>query len=144
MWVSGGLLLGFIACKTTGVVTDWIPVFQPGVFWLCGLVYAVSCLTLSCKYYNSATSPNSWGGRYLIMQLVAIASGFAAIYIGSVYQIGVLQEIGGTFLALYLLEKFFELPWNKDVWAWAALSLALVLYGAATFAEAHPQYFLGF
>ena len=40
--------------------------------------------------------------------------------------------------------KVFDLPWKKAYWAWGCLLLALLLWGAATFMERHPQYFLGF
>ena len=34
--------------------------------------------------------------------------------------VGALLGIGGTFFTLYLLEKYFELPWRGVGWAWAA------------------------
>ncbi len=66
-----------------------------------------------------------------------------ALYVGAVYGPESLMEVGGTFLALYLLEKFFELPWRRHGFAWMCLALAGLLYLGASFAEGHPQYFIG-
>ena len=134
---SGIALATFVVLHVANISTQ-LDVFAPGVFWICGVAYAGSCMTLASRHYGSL----DFG--YLAGQIIAIMSGVAAIYLGSVYNIPNLQEIGGSFLALYLIEKFFDLPWNKDHWALVSLAFAGLLYAGVRFAETHPQYFLGF
>lgn len=134
----------------TGVLSywpspDWLEVFQPGVYWLAGAVYTSGLLTLSSRYYYKN---NDIGLRWVGWQIAAIVSGVFALYLGHVgaAQLGttVLQEIGGTFLALYLIAKVIELPWEFKHWPWIALGSAVAAYQAVSFAASRPDYFLGF
>jgi hypothetical protein len=143
-WTSAALLGGFTAAKVWGegylpYYSSWVPVFQYGVFWLCGLAYSSGLLVLASAHYK-------WDPlRYLSMQTLAIGSAVAALYFGSVFHIDLLREVGGSFTALYLISKFFDLPWKlSDHWCWAALALAVSMYFGVDFMEQHPQFFLGF
>ncbi len=80
--------------------------------------------------------------RYLIMQAITIISGVAAFYIGNSFHIGSLLGIGGTFFVIYLLEKYYEIPWKGVGWAWSLLGVAIALYFFVGFAGQHPQYFI--
>jgi hypothetical protein len=135
--VSGGLAFG--------VNPPWFLVFKPGAFWLAGLVYTGGLLTLSYRYYykESIATP-----MWLLWQTVAVLSGVGAMFLGHTYAsymgTTVLQEIGGSFLSLYLIQKITEIPWNLEYWPWLALGAALACYGAVSFASKHPDYFLAF
>ncbi len=80
--------------------------------------------------------------RYLQMQVVTVISGVAALYLGATSGIGTLLGIGGTFFAIYLLEKYYEIPWSGVGWAWSLVGVAVALYFFVGFAEQHPQYFV--
>jgi hypothetical protein len=119
-------------------------VFQYGVFWLAGLVFAGSLLALSCRHYYKKQNLANW----LLWQVITITCGIFALYLGHVYAVEldstVLQEIGGTFLAIYMIEKVVELPWDFKHWPWIALLIGVGGYYAVGFAASHPAYFLAF
>lgn len=123
---------------------EWFLVFKPGAFWLAGLVYAGGLTTLSCRYYYKGEVTAAW----FFWQVIALASGVGALFLGHSYAsfmgTTVLQEIGGSFLGLFLIQKVSEIPWNFDYWPWLALMAAFACYGAVSFASKHPEYFLAF
>jgi hypothetical protein len=123
---------------------NWLGVFQYGVFWLAGLVFAGSLLALSCRHYYKKQNLANW----LLWQVITITCGIFALYLGHVYAVEldstVLQEIGGTFLAIYMIEKVVELPWDFKHWPWIALLIGVGGYYAVGFAASHPAYFLAF
>jgi hypothetical protein len=75
------------------------------------------------------------------MQALTIASGVLALYIGNTENIPLLRGIGGTFFVLYLLEKYYELPWDKIDWIWSLLGLAGILYATSLVVRLYPHYF---
>ncbi len=114
-----------------------LDLFQPAALALTGTVYLAGCLVLASRHHPH--HPH----RLIAMQALAIGSGAAAVTLGTLYGVDALVEAGGTFFALYLLEKFFEIPWRKHGYAWMCLLLAGLLYAGASFAERHPELFLG-
>jgi hypothetical protein len=70
-------------------------------------VYFLGLLIWSSKWYSREKS------EYATLQPITIASGMIALYLGAVGQISQLQGIGGTFFFLYVIEKYFELPWSQ-------------------------------
>lgn len=135
-------LLFFGGLAVTGqrvpAIGDVVELFAPGSLWVGTIVYFSGCMTLASRHYHKRLTP------ILIGNGVAIVSGLIGLYVGSVWEIHVIREGSGSFLAFYLLFKFFELPWKRHGWAWASLLLAGLLYGFALFAERYPEYFLGF
>ena len=123
---------------------SWLYAFKPGIFWLAGLGCSGGLLVLSCRYYYGGSLSLSW----IFWQLMAIGAGIAALFLGHTYHslLGttVLQEIGCTFLATYLIAKVTEIPWDLHYWPWLALFAALAAYTAVNFASKHPDYFLAF
>ncbi len=112
-------------------------IFAPGVQWLAGLTWFGGCMALASHRYKQPYE------RFVAAQALAVVSGAAAIGVGYVYGVPSLQEIGGTFLAAWALERFIELPWKRTNYAWMCLSLAALLFVGAQFMERHPAYFLG-
>lgn len=134
------MLTAFVVFTLTGWVNHVYELFRPGLQFLGSFVYFLALLILGSKFYWKWFST----GRNLFwpMQAVVIVSGVAALYLGSVFGMGALLGVGGTFFYIYLLEKYFEIPWNGSSWAWCLLGLAGILYGLVMFAQRHPQYFL--
>ena len=131
---AGLLLILYVLMSITGT-NPRIAVFQEGLAFWGTLVYFLGVLIMSSKWYAE-------DAKYWSMQLLCIASGVLALWLGSVYGLGMLTGIGGTLFYLYLIEKYYELPWEGAGWAWSLLGLSGILYGFAIFAQAHPQYFL--
>ena len=142
MLVALTLLAGYAGLEITGHrvphLEEALEVFKPGSLWIGTLVYFTGFLVISSRRYEAG-----WL-RFAVNQGVAIGSGVLGLYVGSVFEIDTIRESSGSFLAFYLGSKLLDLPWKKDLWAWGCLLLALGLWGAATFMEGHPQYFLGF
>jgi hypothetical protein len=111
-------------------------IYGAGVLFIGTFVYYSGLLIVSSRFYVRTSDT-----RYWVLQLVTILSGIAALYIGSVYDLSTLRSIGGTFFFLYVLEKYFEIPWGNVGWAWSLLGLSGGLYWLAGFASQHPEYF---
>lgn len=132
------LLSIYITAEIADFQLPYIGIFSTGVLFVGTFVYFVGTLIVSSKWYEYGKFKIS---RYLWLQFLTITSGVAALYIGSVWQVLLLQRIGGTFFFLYLIEKYFELPWQQKSWAWATLGLAVILYLSALLAKQYPEYF---
>ena len=144
MFVSLILLILYVSSEIVNVELPYIGIFSTGVLFVGSFVYFVGTLIVSSKWYNGydVYKPNEFNiNRYLWLQLLTVVSGIAALYIGSVWQVLLLQRIGGTFFFLYLIGKYSELPWEKKTAAWATLGLAIILYLSALVAKQYPEYF---
>jgi hypothetical protein len=135
---AGGILALYILSSITGNIK--FEIFREGMAFFGTLVYFLGILIMSSKWWGD--SYHRFGPFYWFMQVVCVASGVAAIWLGSVFGLGMLLGIGGTLFYLYIIEKYYELPWEGSGWAWSLLGLAGILYGFAAFAQAHPQYFI--
>jgi len=139
---AGVLLAVHVALHCLGANPVALAPFRAGMGFLGSFVYLLGLLIMSNLYYARRGWPKSqYRVRYALMQALTIASGIAALYLGSVYKIEALLGIGGTFFYLYLLEKYYELPWRGIGWAWALLGTGGLLYGFALFAQARPEWF---
>lgn len=140
------ILLAYLSVRINDGNYGPFVVFETGAFFVGTFVYFLGLLILSSWYYYSwshraTQDKNSQEGTFWVMQVVTIASGCAALYIGSVFGISTLLGVGGTLFVIYLLEKYSELPWNKIGLAWGLLGAGALLFGFALFAYHHPQYF---
>ncbi|MGD1701092.1 hypothetical protein [Dapis sp. BLCC M229] len=132
------LLTLYVSAEIANFELPYIGIFSTGVLFVGTFVYFVGTLIVSSKWYDYGKFNIN---RYLWLQFLTIGSGVTALYIGSVWQVLLLQRIGGTFFFLYLIEKYFELPWHEKLWAWATLGLAVILYLSALVAKKYPEYF---
>lgn len=117
--------------------STYFAIFSPGLMFWGTFVYFLGLSIVSSKYYIGSDSDH-----YIPLQIATVLSGIAVLYLGSVLPSNTMLGIGGTFFYLYLLEKYFEIPWQGKGWAWAMLGLAGLLYLFAWFATKNPQYFL--
>jgi len=131
------ILALYIITHITGLTSPQIDVFKPGAHFMGAFVYFLGILIMSSKWYLRRRF-------YLPMNILCIISGVAALYLGSVFGMGTLLGIGGTLFFLWVLEKYFEIPWEGVGWIWAMLFLAVGLYFAVGQMKAHPDYFLLF
>jgi hypothetical protein len=134
------LLVAYVACMVSGQsLPPELMIFERGCIFMGAFVYYLGLLVMSSKLYtSSAKSPQ----RYMLMQAITILSGIAAFYLGNSFHIPALLGIGGTFFTIYLLEKYYEIPWKGVGWAWSLLGVAAGLYFFVGFAGQHPQYFI--
>lgn len=110
------MLIGFVLMKVFGITT--LHVFEKGALWFGAFVGYLGILIASSVWYEGRRA------SYIVMQLVTVVLGMAAIAIGSVFAIQPLLGIGGTFFVLYLIEKPFEIP-NKSTTGFAAIGLGV-------------------
>lgn len=92
-----------IILKIIGVQIPALQIFEPGMLYLGGFGGYIGILISSGYWYDK------FSGDYLIRQITAILLGAAALVCGLMLGIPTLTKIAGTFLALYLLEKLFEI-----------------------------------
>ena len=92
-----------VILKALGARIPALQTFEPGMLYLGSLGGYTGMLISSGYWYNK------FSRDYLNRQIVAIILGAGALACGLVLGIPILQKIGGTFLALYLLEKLLEI-----------------------------------
>lgn len=137
------ILGGYVALKLNNGLTGDLALFESGAIFMGAFVYFLGLLIMSSKWYVWAGHDDGRNhSRYVMLQVITIASGVAAWYFGSAYHIGALLGVGGTFFAIYLLEKYYEMPWKGIGWAWSFLGLAVFLYFLTGVASNHPEYFV--
>ena len=133
---SLALLIFYVTIRLSAIQLPSVLIFAPGILFVGTFVYFLGLLIWSSKWYRAKKT------EYITLQFVTIVSGIIALYLGSLGQISQLQGIGGTFFFLYIIEKYFELPWRKKTIAWAIFGFALLLFASAGIIEKYPQYFL--
>ncbi|MGK7929748.1 MAG: hypothetical protein AB4290_31650 [Spirulina sp.] len=130
------LLVFYVTLHLSAIQLPYLAIFAPGVLFVGTFVYFLGLLIWSSKWYSDRQI------EYALLQPLTLASGAIALYLGAVSQIPQLQGIGGTFFFLYIIEKYFELPWGQKNVAWATLGLAILLFVSAWVMGQYPQYFL--
>lgn len=125
------ILIAFVVLRVIGDTLPYAHVFEQGALWLGGFVGYLGLLIASSRWWYERGT-----GEYIIMQVVTILLGITALAVGSVFGIPQLLGIGGTFFALYLIEKPFEIP-VKSATTYATISLlvALVVGGCVWLAQ---------
>ena len=138
--------MGFLytILHATGQSSSAFTTFEVGLSWWGFFVFYLGMLIMASKWwaYDWRNRRQYNWGKYALMQVLTIVAGVAALYFGNVYHISLLLGIGGTFFGLYLMEKWFEVPWEGVGWAWSLLGLSVFLYFFVSFAQQHPDYFL--
>lgn len=130
------LLLLYIVVTINNITLPYYVNFSTGIQYLGSIVFYTGILILSAR-----TVANYYAFNYPLMQVLAITVGVATLLVGSVYEMHVMRGIGGSFFALFLLEKQFEYPWNKKRAAWLLLLVGLSLYMLAYVVSEYPEYF---
>jgi hypothetical protein len=131
------MLIGYILLKYLELLQlPYIAVFAYGILFMGSFVYYLGLLIVSSKYYFKKNTK-----KYYATQAITIISGVLALFMGSVFEIPTLRGIGGTFFFIYLIEKYYEIPWNKIGWAWSLFGFAIFLYGFSFVVKLYPQYF---
>jgi hypothetical protein len=135
--ISFVLVMIFFATEVLNFHGIYAEVFKPAVFWIGTEAYFTALTVLAVRWYHREKP-----GRYLRWQIVSIVSGIVALYIGTYWNIPVIQEIAGTYFLIYLFEKYIEMQDWRRRWAWASLGLGIMLYIAALLINIYPQFFL--
>ncbi len=127
----------------SGLTIPQYAYFAAGFSFMGSFVYFLGLICLSWRYYTWGLGgeDEKWG-RYIRYNVLAVVSGIAALYLGSVFSLGMVLGVCGTFFYIYLIEKYYELPWDGRGWAWSLLGLAGILYCFVIFAKANPHYFI--
>lgn len=153
-FAAGLMLTLHVLFTLTGAAKVMAP-FREGMLFLGSFVYFVGLLVMSSRYYwytnfevhqeGDGFPKHRWGTNwtgYWAMQVAVLSSAISAFYFGSVYDMPALLGFSGTVFAVYVLEKYYDLPWKGIGWAWSMLGLGGLLYIIGLMVQAHPQYFL--
>lgn len=133
------LLASFIGTKLLNITIPMLRPFETGIHFVATFVYFLGLLIVSNRYYHREVKIQN----YILSNIGALGSGVIALFLGSVFdELGYLQGVGGTFFMLMLLDKYSEIPWERETAAWGLLGLGGILYGIALFIRTHPQYFI--
>ncbi len=97
------LILVFGILRVLGSTTSAAHLFEGGALWMGSFVGYLGLLIASSRWYDGHKN-------YILKQAVVLVAGVAALFFGSVFGIGELQKIGGTFFVLWMVEKFLEIP----------------------------------
>lgn len=99
------ILLGtYVLIRISGHDDPYIQPFAPASYLVGSFVGFLGLLILSSKWYAGPFT-----GGYLFSNVILMPLfGFGAVMIGSMYGIPELQKVGGTFFALWLIEKYVE------------------------------------
>ncbi len=129
------LLIAACIIRITNTSIPNAEVFLPGMFWMGSFVGFIGLLIISTRWYLAETD-----NIYIVHQLIMAAACLLAVFVGSVYGFGELQKIGGTFLFLWLFEKFAEIPAKqKEGFALLAISIGSALLGFWWFVNTHKE-----
>jgi hypothetical protein len=126
-----GLFLGIRILGSNAPNLENIMVFESGALWMGSFVGYLGLLIASSRWYKTHFP-------YVLMQAVTIAAGLGAIFVGSLRDIPELLGIGGTFFALYMIEKPFEIPAKSTLgYATIGLLVSAGVYGGVVWAKTH-------
>lgn len=134
--VSFLLLFTYIVMEIGDVVGIY-QVFEVGVHWLGAYGYFAGLEWMASRWRKNQSRTS-----YIFWQFFATISGIFAIFVGQFFDVPALTEVGGTFLLIYILSKYLEIPKWKQYWLWASLGLGVLLYVTALMINEYPEFFL--
>lgn len=139
--VTSGVMLTFYiinviyAIPFLKVFMKYLDYFEAGILFLGTMVYYISLLILSCKYYSKHKA-------LYFCNFLAICSGFISFYIGTLTpQLAIFRGVSSTFFVLFLMEKYGEIEWGK-FWSLGLLGAGLFLVGVCYFIKSFPELFI--
>lgn len=127
------ILTGFVFLRVFGNSIPYLSVFESGALFMGSFVGFLGLLIASSRYYRD-------GDGYVTQQLITIIAGVLALFVGSTWSIPELQKIGGTFFALYAVEKFTDIPMKQArTYATVGLILSSLIYGFCMMVKQNPD-----
>lgn len=128
------ILIGFCAARITADASPTLAIFEKGALFMGSFVGYLGLLVASSRWYEHKRYP------YVLFQIVTVAAGIGAIAVGSIFGIGELQKIGGTFFVIYLLEKIIEIPAESARgYAFVGMLASGAIFAFCTYARLHPE-----
>jgi hypothetical protein len=127
----------FIGLRVYGGLIPVLAVFEFGALFLGSMVGFGGLLILSNRWYSRRQREKYW-----VFQVVAIVAGLGALFFGSIFQIGELQKIGGTFFVIYCLVKIADIPTrSRPAFALLIAAIGSISICFCWFALAHQELF---
>lgn len=121
----------YVAVRALGYQNQYLSVFEPGALWFGSFVGYLGLLISSSRWHDG-------GLPYALRQGITAVAGMAALAFGSLLAIPELLGIGGTFFALYLIEKPFDVPVKRMTgYAVTGLCVSAAVGGAVFWAQNH-------
>lgn len=97
-------------------------------------VFYGGLLVISSKWYGAA--------GFIRIQMFAWVAALSGLCLAFLWPVHPLKGLCGTFVGLYAVIKYLEVPWKKRAYIIAALGLAAIGYAAYLLRLAYPELFL--
>ena len=103
--------------------------FVPGSLWIGPLIFYISLIFMSCKFYINSIIHTNPSNSYIKNNIIAVLYMVSVMFIGNLYMIPQISSISGTMVFIYLFLKYIEIIQNRiEVHAWTFLIIGLITY----------------
>ncbi len=124
--LSSSLLAGFICFKIFGLLlSPFVLPFAYSMLFIGGFLYFTGLLLVSHYFYTKA-----FNKTYIMLQIFAVVSSVAGLYVGFLMDIMLLKNICSLFFMVYLLIKCSEINIEtkrlEEVWIGFLMSIVLL------------------
>lgn len=116
-------------------------VFQPGVLGFGTFIYFLGWLLVTNRFYWTVWVLRELPTGYWLCNAGALLSGMAAIALGGIPELRLLQSVGGTFFGLWVLAKYVDIAMTIPG-AWAMLGGGSLLWSIGYLTQRYPEYVL--
>lgn len=115
-----------------------LEVFWPAIGWLCSMVAAVGLLIVSSRFFESRADVVI----YLARNIAMLGFGLFCVWAGSVHGLTEMSRVGGTFLAIWLFEKPWDIPSaGKLGYSFIGLASCVGVFWVVRLIGEHPDKF---
>jgi hypothetical protein len=122
--VPSACLLAIYIAKTLGAFNAIAYYFEPfntGVFFVGTFVYFTALLILSSRFFHSEA--------FWYYNILTVLSGLVVVVVGFLLPtFSIFRGVGITFMVIYLMQKYIEIPW-EGCWSCGLLGGGLLLLG---------------
>ena len=104
-------------------------VFSSGILFMGPLVFFISCLIVSSKWYQEDTVV------YFVCNVLTVVTLLACFFFGSIKGLENLYNFACIIGVVYVMGKYIEIPWTEGTWMWGMMGAGMLLYTASFYAH---------